>query len=334
VKEFKMRIRFSLLCVLCIVAGLRANAVTEQELRRVLGEHDIACDSNTVERLMVESMLKAVDRYAAIIPSNEAAGLTNCETIAKAEEWEESICYLKLNGLYANGGTQVVSRVRDWAGAGKSGIIIDVRGAGGNNLASVDQIAGAFARTNTTVYAVADGKDRIVEKHEALQGADAGRMPPAILLIDSETRDACEVLAAVLKEMKWAMLIGVTTRGDNGVREALPLSTTNFLYIATKRIIPETGGGYDGVGIQPGIVVPPAGTNSIHTNELKALADSDAMRALWKPLSDKAKRDRDLMQRVASDPALVRATDILLGLKGLQPNDAKSSTNTENSAGQ
>jgi C-terminal processing protease CtpA/Prc len=326
--------RLLLVSLFCSIAGLRAMAVTEQEIRRVLGEHDIVCDSNIVEQLMVESMVKAVDRYATIVSSNEAAGLVNGETIAKAEEWEEGICYLKLNGLYAEGGTQVVSRLRDWAGADKSGIIIDVRGASGNNLAAVDQITGAFARTNTMVYAVADGKNRIVEKHEALQGENAGRMPPSILLVDGETRDACEVLTAVLKEMKWAMLIGVTTKGDNGVREALPLSPTNFLYIATKRIIPESGVGYDGVGIQPGIVVLPAGTNSVHTNEIKALADSDAIRALWKPLSEKAKRDRDLMQRVTSDPALVRATDILLGLKGLQPNDEKTSTNTENSARQ
>ena len=329
-----MRIRFPLIFVLCIIAGLRATAVTEQEIRRVLGEHNIVCDSNTVQRLMVESIVKAVDRYATIISSNEAAGLANGETIAKTEEWEEGICHIKLNGLYAQDGTQVVSRLRGWAGANKSGIIIDVRGACGNNLAAVDQIAGVFARTNTIVYAVADGKERIVEKHEALPGEDTGRMPPLILLVDGETRDACEVLAAVLKEMKGVMLVGTKTKGDNGVREALPLSPTNVLYIATKRIVLENGTGYDGVGVQPGIVTPPAGTNSVHTNETKALADSDAFRALWKPLSDKAKSDRDLMQKVNSDPALLRATDILLGLKGLQTNATETSTNTENSAAQ
>jgi C-terminal processing protease CtpA/Prc len=319
---------------LLAIGALCANAATEKDVYRVLKERGIAYDTNVVQRAVVDCILKAIDPHSRIIASNEVVAAAGRGTIATNEEWQEGICYLKLNGLCEGGGTQVVSRLREWSAAGKCGVIMDMRGAGGKNLAAVDEIASAFTQTNAVLYSLKNGNGKVVEKHEAIPGLFLVQAMPLILLVNDETLDAGEILAAVMKGTKGVMLLGTKTRGDNAIRELLPLSAAESLYIATRWVLPGNGIEYNGAGVLPNIVVPAGATNAISANAANAMAESDSIRALWKPLSDKAKLDRGLMQRASGDAMVLRATDILLGLKGLRSNATETATNTLSSAGQ
>jgi hypothetical protein len=154
------------------------------------------------------------------------------------------------------------------------------------------------------------------------------------MLENDETRGASEILVAVLKGTKGVMLLGTSTKGDHAIRELFPLSKSESLYIATRWVFPANGVEYNGTGVQPNIVVPAGARNAISTNAANEMAVSDSIRALWKPFSDKAKIDRGLMQRVSGDATILRATDILLGLKELRFNATETATNTRSSTEQ
>jgi C-terminal processing protease CtpA/Prc len=325
--------RMKSLAAFFLIAGvICADAATEKDVWRVLKEQGINFDTNAVQRAVVDSILKAVDPRARVMGTNEAAEVADGVTITTNEEWQEGICYLKLAGLYEGGETQVINRLREWSSAGKCGVIMDMRGAGGKNLSTVDGIASVFAPINCTLYSIRNGKGKEIEKHEAIRERYLAEPMPLILLINDETRDACEILAAVLKGTKGVMLLGTNTKGDNAIREILPLSAGERVSLATRWAVPANGIEYNGAGVQPDIIVTACGINPGSTNTANAMEESDSIRAIWKPLSDKAKLDRNLMQRVAADGMILRATDILLGLKGLRSN--ATDTNTVSSAGE
>lgn len=319
-----------ILQILLLAAGaLRAAAVTERDIYRVFRERGIPFDGDVARKSAVEGMLKAADGRARILSIEDAEKLGKGKTIEKAEEWPEGICYLKLDGLFEGGGSKVVSRLQTWVDTGRSGLIIDIRGSGGENLASVDEIVSTFVVENTVLYTVRDGNGRILETHSTREGTVSLAGIPLIVAIDGKTRDASEVLAAAMKGRDGVMLIGSRTSGDTGLRELIPLSDNELMHIATRWVVLPEGPEYKSVGVEPDIVVS-------DEKDDRSASISPAERDNGKPLSDRKKLIRELMQRVDGDAVLGRAADILLGLKALGVYDyaGKTVTNTADSAGQ
>lgn len=142
---------------------------------------------------------------------------------------------------------------------------------------------------------------------------------PWVLLTDAETHDAAEVLAAVLKERQCAMIVGEPTSGGAAVRQPVSISTEWTVTLPVGTIELEKGGGYTAQGVQPDV---PAGA-SWTMPEIDMSADKGIN---GRPLTEKARQDRQLMKRLEDDLALRRAADILLGLKALETTDDRRDT--------
>lgn len=295
------------LSVFAVVTG-SAVAVTQQEILKVLGDHGIPYDREMVEASAVKGVLNAVDEGAKIISSIESAA-TN-KTLIKKEEWAEGICYLKLEGLRSGDGNLCIKYLKAWSAEGRAGLIMDIRGAGGADLESVDDMLGMFTATNTLLYTVRDGHGGIIETHRTGKEISIGKTP-LMVLVDKGTRGASELLAGSLRGRHGVMLLGSRTRGDARLREKIPLKENEILYIATKWLVLVDDVEYDQVGIKPDIEVSEMAGKE-HRQPVSV------RKRIGKKISDKAKIDRKLMERVADDPVLARATDILLGLKALR----------------
>ena len=302
-----------------VVAGLAvlslwAGALSSEDVCRLLGEKNVPFDSNAVHRAAVAAVLTAVDPRSLLLSPEDAQALTVGQTVQQAETWAEGIAYMKLGGMYEGGASNVMHRLLQWTNESLAGLIVDVRGAGGVNLWTVDEISGLLlADDDVPLYTIRGGNGAIVEERRAQSATLPGQRPPVMLLVDDNTRDASEVLCAALKKQSGVMLIGAPTLGDNGVRELIPLASNMVCYVATRWVhLLDTNDSYRGTGVLPDI--PVSGTDENHTVTVRPENGS-----IMKPLSDKARTDRELMLRVAGDPVLMRATDILLGLKALRP---------------
>jgi C-terminal processing protease CtpA/Prc len=137
-----------------------------------------------------------------------------------------------------------------------------------------------------------------------------------MVLVNHDTRESAELLAAVLKGRRGIMLIRQATRGDASAREMIPLSQTQGLWMATGRWKVEGRPDYHGVGVLPDIDMAGYVAEGFTTNALAGETTAGH------PLSERAKVDRELMSRVAADPGLRRATEILLALKALRAGPA------------
>lgn len=277
----------------------------------LLDAHGIPYDRGLADRSAVEGLLKAVDPGAAILSADEADALGKGESIEFEESWAEGIRYLRLRGLYDGSRTQVTDCVRAWLGADGAGLILDLRGAGGDNLDAVEAIASMFAEPERELYEVRNGEGDIVRTGRAEGDPVPAPRMPVMLLVDGETRQCSEVLASVLRDCDGIMVLGARTKGDTALRERLPLDGDLYLYIATRWVV--RGGKVplaQGEGMTPDIVMDaPRDSASDGRSGVSLYRD--------KPLSEKTRLDRELLQRVAGDPELSRATDILLGLQAL-----------------
>ena len=295
------------------------------DVYKILQDHNIPFDANKTRRVTVETLVKAVDPGAVLYTAEQFHKFLLEKSVEKEEEWPEDICYLKIKGIYRDGSEEIAGRLMNWNAAGKAGVILDLRGAGGENLASVDRITGLYVSGDPLLYQLKDGCGSVVKNHRLnLESKLLGGNMPLMVLVDGATGEASELLAALLKNRAGVLLIGAKTKGDANVRENIVVSKDEIIHIAAKRIV-INGLQYDLKGVEPDIVV----TADAGKENRKLLAKAISV----KPESEKARNDRALMEKVYPDPVLLRTTDILLGMKATVSYGIKTTTDTPTPAG-
>lgn len=227
-----------------------------------------------------------------------------------SETWPQGIGYLKVNGLYTNSGAVIMEQLKAWQETNCFGVILDLRGANGMDLESVAEVGSLFASAGETLFVLRNGGNNAIAAYQARTGAQLAK--PVMVLIDHATSGAGEVLAGLLSVCKSAMLIGMPTRGDDRLREIVPLADGRVLYIATRRIELSKGPAYYQKGIAPHVRVEPADEATTPKTEV-AEEEPD----IFAGLSEQERQDRALIKRIGNDVVLRRASDILLGLKAL-----------------
>jgi len=250
-----------------------------------------------------------VQRGGALLTVEVARALAPLPALESAEKLPRNIGYLRLNGLYKDTGREVVSTLRGWAETGRFGFVLDLRAAGGDDLASIVPIGSLFARGGDLLFTFRDLDEQDLSVHKAEEGDPLET--PMLVLVDERTTGAAEVLAAVLADStRGALLVGAPTGGDALVREALTLPSPDLLYISTRQLVTAQGARYSGAAtVEPDLVVTGRG---VRADGFEADPEHDRRETLDVELTDRALRDR-----IRGDEALTRAIDVLLGLKAL-----------------
>lgn len=280
-----------------------------------LDGHGVVYDKTNAMAAAMEGMLKAIDPLARFCDEPEALrlearlsgtvpGVTNVSAVEVVELWPERLCYLKIRGLFEGSGREIDRHLS--ALDSRAGIILDLRGANGNDYASVVALASAYYTPGDRLFVLQGRGQRASVTNNAVDVPE--RRAPLMLLTDRQTEQASELLAALCRGLPGVMVLGLPTGGDARVREVLAVPDGRLLYVATAEIVPGEGRQYAGRGVAPDIYVAPAGLPA---------GPSAAASPGARPPSEKSQQDRDLMMRVAGDAALRRATDILLGLQAL-----------------
>ena len=240
-------------------------------------------------------------RFVALLREAAAAG----DAIA-FEEWPEDIGYLKVRRFEPETGSNLVARVSEWLRQGRSEIVLDLRACSGSDLESVDRIAGLFAPEGEELYVVRDFRGNSTNVHRAVGTDGLGKgISACIVALDGDTRGAAEILAAVLKGRQGVILAGWRTRGDMLVREWVEFGSNAAARVAVSRILlPGSGEDAGSRSIEPDVVVTGVRLGRIPERPPPG-----------RSFSEKSEKGRELMRRVADDPVLGSAVDILLGLK-------------------
>ncbi|MBC7983101.1 MAG: S41 family peptidase [Candidatus Obscuribacterales bacterium] len=151
---------------------------------------------------------------------------------------------------------------------GLQGLVLDLRDNPGGVLEAATDVADSLL--NEGVIVTADGRSQ--ESHFAIhaQKGDALRGAPIVVLVNSASASASEILAGALKDHKRAELIGQNTYGKGSVQTVMPLSDGGALKLTTSRYLTPSGASIQRSGIAPDVAItdlksmaPPIDTRAI-----------------------------------------------------------------------
>lgn len=131
-------------------------------------------------------------------------------------------------------------------------LIIDLRGNYGGTLQSYEQIMDLLVGKDELLYIKSSLNDdeKIYSKDE-----DKYSFNKYIVLVNSETASAAELMAISIKDILNGTIIGTKTYGKASVQSVVDLKDGSYLYITDKEYITRNNERINGIGIEPDIVI-------------------------------------------------------------------------------
>ena len=151
------------------------------------------------------------------------------ESIKEAQMLKGGIAYVRISDFKDNTGADLSKRLKEFTDAGAKGLVIDLRWNPGGLLSASKDVCELFLPkgslvTYTRGRAGADGK---ANKDD--QRLVTGRKPelpegmPVIVLVNSQTASAAEIVTGALQFYERALVVGEKTFGKGSVQTIIPL---------------------------------------------------------------------------------------------------------------
>lgn len=171
------------------------------------------------------------------------------------------------------------------------GYIIDLRSNPGGLLSSAIDISDLFLKTGTIVTT----KGRLIEDHDEYYANDGDILndKPIVVLINSGTASAAEILAGALQDNKRAVVVGQTSYGKGSVQTLFPLSGNDgdVLKLTIARYYTPNGRSIQAEGISPDIFIERV--KKIDLYDEKLLREEDNKNHILNDTNYKSKNSED-----------------------------------------
>ena len=145
----------------------------------------------------------------------------NVETVPQAKLLEGGVGYVRLSQFSRNSTrdvTQAIAQQRAQAGGSLKGLILDLRGNPGGLLEEAISLSDLFLSEGVIVKTVGDGAQRIREVKEATTDRSDLVGLPLVVLVNSGSASASEIVAGALKNNGRALVVGRPTFGKGSVQ--------------------------------------------------------------------------------------------------------------------
>lgn len=223
---------------------------------------------------------------------------------------DDNIAYVRISNFQVKTGQELrhalATMQQQIKGASFNGIILDLRSNPGGVLNEAIEVSDVFLDSQKlVVYTRGRTADSIHEykTRNVQQYAEV----PLVVMIDSRTASASEIVTGALKDHQRATVMGMKSFGKASVQTIHPIDKTRALKLTTARYYTPVGNMIHGTGIEPHIVIEPphiedmgAGAGSGTYNEVTD-AETLIEKLKWMSFED----------RVREDPQVLRALEEL-----------------------
>ena len=223
------------------------------------------------------------------------------------------------------------------------GVVLDLRFAGGHDYAAAAATANQFISRELPLLDWGNGPVRSRANSDAIT-------LPLVVLVNHETADAAEALAAILREDAQAVILGSPTAGEATIGRNYPLKNGEYLRIATAAVKLGNGDALSAAGVKPDIEIPvspeaerayladpfktlrspgeaegaEAATNQVehpHLTEadlIRERMERPGMELEYEPPADSNGAAAAPEKPVVRDPVLARALDLVKGISAMR----------------
>ena len=209
-----------------------------------------------------------------------------------------------------------VNEIKKKLGEKFQGLILDLRNNPGGLLNQSISVTDAFLNQGEIVSTQGrkdDDTSRIFSKKgDIIDGK------PMIVLINSGSASASEIVAGALKDHSRAIIVGTRSFGKGSVQSIIPLSGNGAMRLTTARYYTPSGVSIQAKGIEPDIIVE-AGITEINKKLPENRREENLRGALDKKEKD-TKKDKDKkpeltpVEKLLQDNQISRAVDLIRGI--------------------
>ena len=173
----------------------------------------------------------------------------------KEKMLENDIAYIRLAEFNERSARDLQKKIKEMSSNGMRSLVLDLRLNPGGLLNVAVEVADIFLdKGKLIVYTESRSEDQNMKfkaKQEPLIAADI----PIVVLVNSGSASASEIVAGALRDWRRAVILGENTFGKGSVQSIIPLNDGSALRLTTAEYLTPDGHSIDGVGIVPDIVV-------------------------------------------------------------------------------
>ena len=188
----------------------------------------------------------------------------------KSKAFDDGYGWVRITQFQENTGPNLVKHLNDLAKPGKlKGLVLDLRNDPGGLLNSAVGVSAAFLEPNLKVVStdgrVEDAKSELLARSaDYLRGSRDDYLKdlspiykkiPMVVLVNSGSASASEIVAGALQDHKRAVIMGTQTFGKGSVQTVLPLPGNTAIKLTTARYYTPNGRAIQAKGITPDILV-------------------------------------------------------------------------------
>jgi len=188
----------------------------------------------------------------------------------KSKLVEPGYGWVRITQFQENTGDNLVKHLNDMSKQGPlKGLVLDLRNDPGGLLNGAIGVSAAFLSPNTKVVST-DGRTEDAKQEFLARPSDylrgnkddylksltpAAKTVPMVVLVNSGSASASEIVAGALQDHKRAIIMGTQTFGKGSVQTVLPLPGNAAIKLTTARYYTPSGRSIQAKGIVPDIVV-------------------------------------------------------------------------------
>ncbi|WP_147821411.1 S41 family peptidase [Salidesulfovibrio onnuriiensis] len=241
----------------------------------------------------------------------------------KSRVLEDGFMYVRLTGFKENTTDELRTAIRDFKKHGKiKGVVLDLRNNPGGLLGQAVSVTDTFIEEGLIVYI--QGKDEAKRK-DFLAGKNKDEVTaPMVVLINSGSASASEIVAGALQDHNRALLVGERSFGKGSVQTVIPLSDGAGIKLTTALYYTPNGRSIQATGIQPDLEIPfvqPAKDTEVDEMRRRfTVREKDLGGHLENVNGDKVKskrKDQDVKDMLARDNQLRIALELVRNLPRL-----------------
>lgn len=207
------------------------------------GEEEPVTFVITREKINVDSV------YEEILQDTPVPTTTPLPTISPVSD---NIAQIRVTYFSKRTGEEITTALGDVIADGAVGIILDLRDNPGGTLNAAVTVASQFLAEGIVISAV-DGNGE--KQSLSVEGGGLALDIPLVVLVNSNSASASEVVAGALQDYERAVIIGTQTFGKGSLNHFRELSDGSAIYITIGRWFTPNGRQIEGQGLTPDIII-------------------------------------------------------------------------------
>ncbi len=172
----------------------------------------------------------------------------------KSKMLDNSIGYVKIIQFQGQTTEELEKALRGLENKGMKKLVLDLRNDPGGLLdASVDVSSKFLPKDSLVVYL--QGRQKTDRKDFLTTSIETPRTYPMVVLVNTGSASASEIVSGALQDSKRALILGTQTFGKGSVQTVFPLESGGGIRLTTAKYYTPSGRSIQNVGITPDIEV-------------------------------------------------------------------------------